>query len=182
MTFHSDPLGDFTLGWDKIKELHTSGNFAVLRQEREDTQQEESPPLSPLAHSKWQISQSPCTPKTPPTPAPIPVADAEFIMDKATLDKQLYHHPGFLKVGMEEQRPVHPSFRRPRISTRCPAARPGARCSHCQLAVAAQSHITGFHRLLRKNNGARVHNSHNTSNLRTCGGHQVRSLPRWRRT
>jgi len=29
-------------------------------------------------------------------PAPIPVADAVFIMDKATLDKQLYHSPGFL--------------------------------------------------------------------------------------
>ena len=30
VTFHSDPLGDVTLEWDKIKELHTSGNFAVF--------------------------------------------------------------------------------------------------------------------------------------------------------
>ena len=30
VTFHSDPLGDITVGWDKIKELHTSGKFAVF--------------------------------------------------------------------------------------------------------------------------------------------------------
>ncbi len=30
VTFHSDPLGDVSLGWDKIKELHTSQKFAVL--------------------------------------------------------------------------------------------------------------------------------------------------------
>src|ERR1700691_268783 len=32
VTFHSDPLGDVTLGWDKIKELHVSGKFGVLSQ------------------------------------------------------------------------------------------------------------------------------------------------------
>ena len=30
VTFHSDPLGDVTVGWDKIKELHSSQKFAVL--------------------------------------------------------------------------------------------------------------------------------------------------------
>src|ERR1017187_6967124 len=29
-TFHSDPLGDVSLDWDKIKELHTNQKFAVL--------------------------------------------------------------------------------------------------------------------------------------------------------
>ena len=28
--FHTDSLGDVTLAWDKVKELHTNGKFAVL--------------------------------------------------------------------------------------------------------------------------------------------------------
>src|SRR5271170_8401433 len=32
VTFHCDPLGDVTLGWDKIKELHVSEKFGVLSQ------------------------------------------------------------------------------------------------------------------------------------------------------
>src|ERR1700728_2463285 len=30
VTFHSDPLGDISLGWDKIKELHATGKFGVI--------------------------------------------------------------------------------------------------------------------------------------------------------
>ncbi len=30
VTFHTDAFGDMTLGWDKIKELHTSEKYAVL--------------------------------------------------------------------------------------------------------------------------------------------------------
>src|ERR1035438_9836557 len=30
VTFHSDPLGDISLSWDKIKELHSNQKFAVL--------------------------------------------------------------------------------------------------------------------------------------------------------
>src|ERR1700753_1995655 len=30
-TFHSDVVGDITVGWDKIKTLHSSQNFAVIQ-------------------------------------------------------------------------------------------------------------------------------------------------------
>ncbi len=30
VTFHTDAFGNVTLGWDKIKELHTHQKFAVL--------------------------------------------------------------------------------------------------------------------------------------------------------
>src|SRR5579863_6520447 len=30
ITFHSDPLGDVSIGWDKVKELHTTEKFAIL--------------------------------------------------------------------------------------------------------------------------------------------------------
>jgi len=30
ITFHSDPLGDITVTWDKVKELHATEQFSVL--------------------------------------------------------------------------------------------------------------------------------------------------------
>ena len=35
VTFHTDPLGDISLTWDKIKELHTADKFAVLKPDQE---------------------------------------------------------------------------------------------------------------------------------------------------
>src|SRR4051812_10147284 len=30
ITFHSDPLGDISVGLDKVREFHTSGSYAVI--------------------------------------------------------------------------------------------------------------------------------------------------------
>jgi hypothetical protein len=94
VTFHSDPLGDVTLGWDKIKELHTSGNFAVFDK---NVKIHGKKGAAALPTGPLEVTNKTVTVHTenPGAPAPIPVANAEFIMDKATLDKQLYHHPGF---------------------------------------------------------------------------------------
>src|ERR1039458_5563978 len=32
VTFHTDPLGDLSLSWNKVKELHVNGQFGVLNQ------------------------------------------------------------------------------------------------------------------------------------------------------
>lgn len=91
VTFHSDALGDISVAWDKIKELHTNGSYAVLPKNmkirgRKNTQI----PSGPL-----EVTNQSVTVHTEnAAPAPIPVADAAYIMDKPTLDKQLYHHPG----------------------------------------------------------------------------------------
>jgi hypothetical protein len=94
VTFHSDPLGDVSLGWDKIKELHVAGKFGVINQ-----------PVA--ARGRKGIEQFPVGtfdvadqklavhPENAPAPAPIPLAKAQFIMDSATLDKQINHEPGF---------------------------------------------------------------------------------------
>ena len=96
VTFHSDPLGDFTLEWDKIKELHTSGNFAVFDKNMKISGKKGA---AALPTGTLEVANKSVTVHTEnaAAPAPIPVADAEFIMDKATLDKQLYHHPGFFE-------------------------------------------------------------------------------------
>jgi Protein of unknown function, DUF481 len=94
VTFHSDPLGDVTLTWDKIKELHSSGKFGVVNQ-------------SIAIHGKRRPVQFPVGtidmtdqavvvhPDNAPSIAPIPVKNAQFIMDNATLDKQINREPGF---------------------------------------------------------------------------------------
>jgi hypothetical protein len=94
VTFHSDPLGDVTLGWDKIKELHTSGSFAVVDKNVKIHGKKSAARLPTGAVEVTNKSLTLHT-ENARASAPIPVGDAEFIMDKATLDKQLYHHPGF---------------------------------------------------------------------------------------
>jgi hypothetical protein len=92
--FHSDPLGDVTLEWGKIKELHTAGAFAVIDKNVKIRSRKKSTsiPTGTLDVANQSLSLH----TESAAPAPIPVADAAFIMDKATLVKQLYHSPGFL--------------------------------------------------------------------------------------
>ncbi len=95
VTFHCDPLGDISLSWDKIKELHTTGQFGVLDQ-------------AVALHGKQRHIQFPVgtidvadqlvkihTENAAP-PAPIPIKNAQYIMDSATLDKEINREPNFL--------------------------------------------------------------------------------------
>lgn len=94
VTFHSDPLGDLTIGWDKIKEVHTSASFAILTTEDKARGKKAA---AALPEGKLDVAGGTVTvqSKTQPAPAPIPVKNAQFVVDRATLDKQLYHNPGF---------------------------------------------------------------------------------------
>src|SRR5580692_2479818 len=94
VTFHSDPLGDVTLDWDKIKELHVSGKFGVLSQTvaARGRKQVAQFPVGPFDVADQKVAVHP---DNAPAPAPIPVAKAQYIMDSATLDKQINHEPGF---------------------------------------------------------------------------------------
>jgi hypothetical protein len=94
VTFHSDPLGDVNLGWDRIKELHVTGKFGVLNQSlavRGKKGAEQFPVGTfDVADQKLTVH-----PENAPAPAPIPVAKAQYIMDSTILDKQINHEPGF---------------------------------------------------------------------------------------
>jgi hypothetical protein len=94
VTFHSDPLGDVSIGWDKVKELHATEPFAVFDSRVKPTGR----------RGKVQFSSGPIEanseavvvhPETGVTIPPIPIKNAEFIMDQATLDKEINHEPGF---------------------------------------------------------------------------------------
>lgn len=95
VTFHSDIAGDVTVTWDKVKELHSGQVFAVLQkgvlQSRKSG--ESQIPIGTLAVVDGSIQlQSATTQASIPA---IPVANADYIIDKPTLDKQLLGHPGF---------------------------------------------------------------------------------------
>jgi hypothetical protein len=95
VTFHSDPLGDISLSWDKIKELHATGHFCVLNQTvaLRGKQRHIQFPVGTVDVADQVIT---IHPENAPPPAPIPVKNAQYIMDNATLDKEINRQPNLL--------------------------------------------------------------------------------------
>jgi hypothetical protein len=95
VTFHSDPLGDVKIGWDKIQSLHASGSFAVLNSQMKSRSKRTAGnlPAGVIDVANGAVAVHPAGEGAPP--ATIPVKDAQVIVDKAELDKQLNHEPGF---------------------------------------------------------------------------------------
>ncbi len=95
VTFHSDIAGDLTVPWNKIKDLHSSQTFAVLGKGVTPSRKagESQIPVGTLSVEAGQIQLESAA--THAAIAPIPVANAAYIIDKPTLDKQLLGHPGF---------------------------------------------------------------------------------------
>jgi hypothetical protein len=81
VTFHSDPLGDVTLDWDKIKELHTSQKFAVLdgKMEVRSKKAARHIPVGTLEVANQSLTLHPENAAAEP---PIPVKSAHYIMDQ----------------------------------------------------------------------------------------------------
>jgi Protein of unknown function, DUF481 len=95
ITFHSDPLGDISVSWDKIKELHTSGTFAVFNSKTKPRSQKNlgNLPIGTIDATGQAVTVHP---SAAPAPPPIPVKQADYIMDDATLRKQLSRNPSLL--------------------------------------------------------------------------------------
>ncbi len=97
VTFHTDAFGDMTLGWDKIKELHTGQKFAVLSDQQKAPSKKVGRQL-PTGSLQVENQSVIVQPETGTAEPPIPVKNAQYIMDAATLDKQLNHEPEFLSA------------------------------------------------------------------------------------
>jgi Protein of unknown function, DUF481 len=87
-------LGDVTVGWDKIKELHSSQQFAVIPKgvELQGKKKAASVPTGTVSVEDKSLTVTGAN-----APPPMPVGDAAYIVDKPTVDKLLYHHPSFLQ-------------------------------------------------------------------------------------
>ena len=91
ITFHSHPLGDVTLTWDKVKELHSTQTFAVLDK---NVKRGSKRHARQFHEGTLDVANGSVTVQGANAPAPIPVANAQYIVDAPTLDKQLNHRPG----------------------------------------------------------------------------------------
>lgn len=94
VTFHSDPLGDISVSWDKIKEMHATERFGVLNSEVKIGHRKGAGkvPIGTLDVADQAVTVNE---ENVPPAAPIPVKDAQYIMDEGTLNKQVYHQPSF---------------------------------------------------------------------------------------
>ena len=94
VTFHSDVLGDMSITWDKVKELHTAEKFAVLESGAKVHGRKGA---ANLPEGKLEVENQSLTIEIDgvPPPPPIPLKNAAFILDQAELDKQVNHEPSF---------------------------------------------------------------------------------------
>lgn len=96
VTFHTDSLGDVTIGWDKIKEMHVAEPFGVLDQ-RVKTRGKKHNQEIPVGTLDVQNQEVDVHTANPAGPLVIPEKKALYIMDRGELDKQLHHEPNFFQ-------------------------------------------------------------------------------------
>src|SRR5580698_3755102 len=96
VTFHSDIVGDINVDWSKIKELHTAQKLAVLDKSVQ-VRNHQIPANIPIGMVSVANNQITVQSTTNATIAPIPIANAQFVIDETTLNKQLRGHPGFFQ-------------------------------------------------------------------------------------
>lgn len=92
VTFHSDPLGDIVLAWDKIKELHVAEKFGVLDKRVPAGRRNRSLQF-PIGSFDVAAGTVTVHTENAPAPPPIPVKSADYIMASGTLDKEIRHEP-----------------------------------------------------------------------------------------
>lgn len=95
VTFHSDALGDVTVPWKNVKELHSSQRFGILQK---NVTLRRKHALDQIPSGAIDVADQSVTlhPQSGAAPGPIPVNDANYIVDYSTLDTQLNHEPSFL--------------------------------------------------------------------------------------
>jgi hypothetical protein len=95
VTFHTDSLGDVDVAWDKIAELHSAEKFGVLdktvKLRGKKGEQQISVGTLDVAGGSIEVH-----PENAVAPAPIAVKNAAYIVDTATLEKQIHREPRFL--------------------------------------------------------------------------------------
>ncbi|MGO8757528.1 MAG: DUF481 domain-containing protein [Terracidiphilus sp.] len=94
ITFHSDPLGDIAVPWSEIKELQATEQFGVLSSaiKLRGKKSAGQIPVGTLEATSEAVTVHPAHGAAT---APIPVKNAQYILDEATLNKQVVHQPSF---------------------------------------------------------------------------------------
>ncbi|HEY3704120.1 MAG TPA: DUF481 domain-containing protein [Terracidiphilus sp.] len=93
LTFHTDALGDVDVSWDHVKELHAAESFGVLKNGLKMSKKEAVAqiPVGPVEMSEQSLTVK----SVNAAPAVVPLKETAYVVDAATLDKQLHRRPGF---------------------------------------------------------------------------------------
>jgi hypothetical protein len=97
LTFHTDAFGDITLSMDKVKELRSSQKLAVITDQQKEltSQAAKQLPVGPVAvENKAVTVQS----ANQPAPPPIQVEHTKYIVDDATLNKEVDGEPSLFSA------------------------------------------------------------------------------------
>ena len=93
--FKSDVLGEVTVAWSKVKELHTTGSYAVVENRvklgrHSDTSGVPKGSLDVAGQTIIVHPQGGAPPRS------IPVADAGHVVEQAAFEKEVEHNPSLL--------------------------------------------------------------------------------------
>jgi hypothetical protein len=88
IVFKSDVAGEITVSLDKVKELHSSGSFAVLRKDVPVSRKTVTPGTLIYTDGKLTVAAPIAAPET------VPENQIAYIIDQPTYDKELEKKPG----------------------------------------------------------------------------------------
>lgn len=90
--FKSDILGEVTVSWSKVKELHTSKNFAVIPK---GAQLRRSSDLSTIPQGTITAADQKVT-VTPAsgTPQPVNISDTDHVIEQTAFENAVHRNPG----------------------------------------------------------------------------------------
>ncbi len=88
IVFRSDVAGEITVTLDKVKELHSSGSFAVLRKDVPVSRKTVTPGTIIYADNKLTVAAPTAQPEV------VPANQVAYIIDQPTYDLELERKPG----------------------------------------------------------------------------------------
>jgi hypothetical protein len=97
VVFKSDSVGEITVDWSKVKELHTSRDFAVIGKgvKLRHNDDVSSVPQGSVSVTNSQVQVNPSAQAGPPKTVPVP--DAAYMIDEQTFRKNMVSTPGFFQ-------------------------------------------------------------------------------------
>lgn len=97
VVFKSDALGELTIAWAKVKELHAAAKYVVVGKRVHLTRRTDTSTLP--KGTVAEADQTLTVETAPGAPAQkIPVAEANHVVDEATFQNVLFHEPGFFEA------------------------------------------------------------------------------------
>jgi hypothetical protein len=96
VTFKSDLLGQLTIDWSKIKELHSTQRFAIVGKDVKLSRRSDVSGIPKGAVSMTGQTLS-VEPGAGAAPQQIPVAQAAHVVDEPAFENLLLHNPGFFE-------------------------------------------------------------------------------------